>query len=351
MSLQTEYNKFVEKIRLTRESDKYREAREKDDIIVDKVKSRLKEKGYEVKCTFIQGSLKTHTAIIPLDGDYDIDRAIAISHESSNADPVVIKKIIRDVLKEHGFKDPKIKKPCVTADYKGKPIHIDFPLYRVDEDDNYQLGVGKEFSTLENKYWDDSDPKGLIDWITSSDNIYYGSTLTNAERNQFYRIVKYLKRWRDNIYSSNTKRKKVFSIGLTIMIKECFYPSVDSEGNVSDHDSLKQTIRNILNETYFKKLFGEDKYDIQVYLPVTPTDRDVFLDCSKDVGTDLKKKLEKLLGILEDADNKSTVKEKCELLQKQFGDDFPIPKEDNKSSSSSMYQSNSPGYVGVSNGA
>ena len=65
MGIQTYFDKFHDKIKLTREDDAYRKARERDDSIKKEVKSEFKEAGYLVVDDFIQGSLKTHTGVVP----------------------------------------------------------------------------------------------------------------------------------------------------------------------------------------------------------------------------------------------------------------------------------------------
>ena len=349
MSLQTQYINFIKNIKLTRESDKYKEAREKDDLITPKVESAFKDEGYVVDSNFLQGSLATHTGIIPLDGDYDIDRAVVITKSSSPTDPIEPKKIVKDVLSNHGFKNPRIKKPCVTANYESKPLHIDFPIYRIDEYGNYQLAVGKENANEENKYWDDSDPKELVDWITSDthhQSIF--EKLSDEEVWQYYRLFRYIKRWRDFQYKSETERKKVYSISLTVMFKESFKPNVDDSGKPDDHSALKDTLDTMLNIKNYFIGTAEGKFKIIVNLPVKPK-RDIFNDKGNDVGTTLKNRLQKLLDTLHTVDSKQDLKEQCELLQKQFGYDFPVP--DNSNKNNSRATSKTAGLVGVSNGA
>lgn len=353
MSLQTQYKKFADAIALTRESEKYKEAREKDDLITPKVEKAFREENYEVHSNFLQGSLATHTGVIPLDGDYDIDRAIAITQESSPDNPVEPKKIVKQVLLDHGFNEPKIKKPCVTADYKNKPIHIDYPIYRVDTFDSYQLAIGKENSDENNRSWDDADPNGLVSWIKSDTNHQscLGEALSKEEKRQFYRLVRYIKRWRDKRYGQESERKKVFSIALTVMFKESFKPNIDSDtGKADDHESLKDTLDVILNQSSYFSSAGNEKYHISVRLPVMPY-RDIFSENSKTVGTLLKKRLEKLLDVLKEVDKKETLKEQTELLQKHFGDDFPIAEDSKSKKRRSRVTSAGAGIVGVSGGA
>jgi hypothetical protein len=261
MALQKRYEEFKTKIELNRESPKYKAAREKDDSITAKVKKAFRDAGYDVLPSFIQGSMATNTGIVPLDGDYDIDRGLAITHGSAPDDPVEPKKIIKALLLLHGFNNPRIKKPCVTADYTANPMHIDYPTYRVDAADQYQLAVGKENAKDENKYWDDGDPKGLIAWLTSSTNhMALWSELTAAQKSQFYRIVRYVKRWRDYKYQSESSRKKVYSIALAVMLKECFQPCEDEDGKPDDNCALKQVLGVILDQKGYFTHLGNDSY-------------------------------------------------------------------------------------------
>ena len=61
MSIQTHFDKFHDKIKLSREDDAYKKARDRDDSIKTEVKTAFSEAGYPVIADFIQGSLKTHT--------------------------------------------------------------------------------------------------------------------------------------------------------------------------------------------------------------------------------------------------------------------------------------------------
>lgn len=353
MSLQTYYNKFAKAIELTWGSKQYKDAREKDDMITPKVEAAFKDKGYVVHSNFMQGSLKSNTGVVPVNGDdYDIDRAIAIEEDGSPDNPVEPKKVLKNVLSDHGFSNPRIKKPCVTADYASKPLHIDFPVYRVDEYENYQLAVGKEHSDENNRSWDDADPKGLNDWITSDDNHQGGilsKKLTPEEKRQFYRLVRYIKRWRDIKYTSKEQRDKIYSIALTIMMKKSFCPCIDGEGTPDDHTALKNTIEAVLEDGVFFSENWSGDLNLEVYLPVTPKD-DVFKGRGDIVATVLQNRLIKLLEAIEKAEDEESDKKACGILQKQFGSDFPEG-DDNGTTNNSRVKSSTPGFVGVSTGA
>ncbi|MGB0834104.1 MAG: cyclic GMP-AMP synthase DncV-like nucleotidyltransferase [Psychrobium sp.] len=341
MSIQAKFNKFHDKIKLSREDSEYRDAREKDDSILKAVKKALKEAGYPVIEDFLQGSQATNTAIKSPDEDFDIDRSVVIAFDDSPDDPVKVKKIVLKVLEDRGFKNAKIKRPCVTADYASLKLHIDIPVYREDNG-SYQLAVGKKNSTDENKFWSDSDPKGLKDWINSTSG-YYGSASNKLA--QYKRITKYLKRWRDNKFSASIA-KKVFSIGLTVMAKEQYLPSFDDNGKANDLVALRDTVSAILNATYLSYQ-GNDKYKVSVYLPKSPW-RDIFDGSSIDTGTQLYNKLTTLKEKLNKAINEDDLVKQCKILNGIFGDDFEVPSNSSTAKKAAYVTS---GLSGTSQGA
>lgn len=321
MSIQNQFNKFHDAIKLTRESDSYKAAREKDDSIKEDIKKAFKEEGYPVINDFLQGSHSTDTGVNSLVGDRDVDRAIVIDIVNAPDDPVDPKKTIRDVLKKRGFSDRKIKKPCVTANYASDDLHFDYPVYKSDALGNLEIAIGKEFSGEAERYWDGSDPKGLSDYVNDKNG-----NLTDKERAQFRRIVRYLKRWRDERYASEQERKKVYSIGLTLMARACLASQIDEEGRANDLLALRETVYAILHTGGFFTLTDaiNEKYDVKVNLPVKPW-RDVFEKNGSSVGTQLRSKFLKLISKCDDALAEENVIKQSEIMRSQLGDDFPIP--------------------------
>ena len=136
MGLQSQFNKFNENISLSWQDDRIKKIREKNESILGDIKEEFKESGYPVIESFKQGSYITNTTIEPLSKEYDIDVGIAISSKDAPTDPIEAKKKLRDVLLARNFREPKIKKPCVTAQYLEageKRFHIDYPVYKKDE--------------------------------------------------------------------------------------------------------------------------------------------------------------------------------------------------------------------------
>ncbi len=319
MGIQTHFNKFHDKIKLGRKDDAYKKARDRDDSIKRDVTKAFKDAGYPIVHNFIQGSLKTHTGIIPVSGDYDIDRALVIDVDTAPENPVTPKKKALEALEKRGFKNAKIKKPCVTADYAGDNVHIDLIIYKRLGDQHY-LAVGKKNSDENNREWAIADPLGLMGWIVDFSDC--DDDEAQDMRDQFYRLVRYFKRWRDEQFS-DTVGAKVFSIGLTVMVKQDLESSFSTEGASQDLEALRATVEAILDAGYFDE--EEDgKYRVRVDLPVEPY-RDIFYGSGLDTGTQLYNKLNRLKEQLEKAEGLSDEREQCKILNELFGVDFKVP--------------------------
>ena len=345
MGIQTHFDKFHDKIKLGREHEKYRKARDRDDSIKADVRTSFKEAGYPVVADFIQGSLKTHTGIVPTSGDYDIDRALVIDEETAPENPVTPKKKALDVLEDRGFKNAKIKKPCVTADYASDNVHIDFIIYK-RSGDQYFLAVGKKNSDEDNREWSIADPLGLIEWINDASG--YDEDEAQVVLAQFRRLVRYLKRWRDEQFTEAVAAK-VFSIGLTVMVKQNLVWEFSTEGARKDLTALRKTVEAILDAGYFSEEQA-GKYQVRVCLPVEPF-RDIFDGSSLDTGTQFRNKLKRLKEQLVKAEALSDEREQCEILNELFGKDFKVPDPPTGSSKSSRAVYTSPGVVRHSQGA
>ena len=319
MGIQTYFDRFHDRIKIGREDEAYKKARERDDSIKKDVKSAFKIEGYPVVADFIQGSLKTHTGIRPISGDYDIDRSLVIDEDAAPENPVTPKKKALHVLERRGFKNAKIKKPCVTADYASDNVHIDFIIYK-RSGDQYYLAVGKGNSDEDNREWSGSDPLGLTDRI--NDDSSYDEDDAKDVLAQFRRLVRYLKRWRD-VQFSKAVAAKVYSIGLTVMVKENLVWSFSPEGARQDLQALRKTVRATLDAGYFSEE-ETGRYRVRVDLPVKPW-RDIFDGSSLNTGTQLYNKLKRLEEKLIEAECLSDENKQCEIMHDLFGDDFKVP--------------------------
>ena len=345
MGIQTHFDRFRDKIKLGREDAAYKNARERDDSIKADVKTAFSDAGYPIVADFIQGSLKTHTGIRPITGDYDIDRSLVIDETTAPGNPVEPKKKALDVLEARGFQKAKIKKPCVTADYASDDLHIDLIIYKRSGEQHY-LAVGKKNSDEDNREWSGADPLGLVDWI--NDDTGYDRDDKKDVLAQFRRLVRYLKRWRD-VQFSETVAAKVYSIGLTVMVKEQLVSSFSTEGARQDLTALRKTVEAILQGGYFRE--EEDgKYRVRVDLPKEPW-RNIFDGSGLDTGTQLYNKLTRLVEQLDKVAEEANERDQCRILNKLFGDDFEVPDPPKGSSSKIGATYATAGVVRTSQGA
>jgi hypothetical protein len=316
----TQFNKFHDNIKLKEENQILKDKRE---IIIKKLNEKLpKETDYGFS-VFNQGSYAMHTGIKPLYDDYDIDVGLYFEMSKDDVDPVAAKKWVHKALEGH-TKDVKIKKPCVTVTYAAG-YHVDITVYASNNSDGkVYLAKGKPTSNVEDKYWDESNPKDLIKKIRDNLSI-------EDDRKQFRRVVRYLKRWKDIRFTS--VNGKPTGIALT----SCVYhwlniqketDSFDGKVTYKDLDALINIVSNMISNFVDEYVSVDDEYlfmpRLRVYLPVDPKP-ELFEKMTHKQMKTFKEKLEDLLGALEEAKEKTDPTEAAEILQKQFGDDFPIP--------------------------
>ncbi|WP_099364497.1 nucleotidyltransferase domain-containing protein [Fredinandcohnia onubensis] len=316
----TQFNKFHENIKLKEENEILKDKR---DIIIKKLNEKLSEQTDYEFSVFNQGSYAMHTGIKPLDDDYDIDVGLYFEISKDDVDPIPAKMWVYNALEGH-TKDVKIKKPCVTVTYAAG-YHVDVTVYAANNSDGkVYLAKGKPTSNAEDKSWDESNPKDLIKEIRDNLTI-------EDDRKQFRRVVRYLKRWKDIKFTS--VNGKPTGIALT----SCVYHWLniqketdlfDGKVTYKDLDALINIVSNMISNFVDEPVLVDGEYQymprLRVYLPVDPKP-ELFEKMTHKQMKTFKEKLEDLLEALEDAKEKTDPTEAAEILQNQFGDDFPIP--------------------------
>jgi hypothetical protein len=327
--LSKEFSKFHETIKLKR-YDENATLRDKRDKILKALRDGLTKhfaSSEEAKPTFDwfnQGSYAMNTGIKPLgDGDYDIDVGIRfhVSINGTYSDPTTLKALVRDVLQDHGGV-PTIKRPCVTVDYPNDDYHVDLAIYASAESNNNQnhLAKGYEGSSVDNKTWEPSDAEAFIKLVDERHDGPNGQ--------QFRRIIRYLKRWKDHRFRSDGNEAPV-GIGLTLNVYHAFVPDFDSrDGSPRDLLALLKVVRLMLADfaTAPHEENGEIKKGrrLKASIPVKPWD-DVYDRMSNKQMEKFENRLKELREALETAYGEIDPFDAAKILQKQFGDDFPIP--------------------------
>jgi hypothetical protein len=304
---QTQFQTFHTNILLDETSNET--LRGKRDILLGDLKQNI-DPNAPPYTSFHQGSYELSTGVMPVSGDPDMDVGIIFDCKPEDyKDPVELKRFVKKALKRQN-RTVRIRKPCVTVEYmKGnsRELHIDMAIYCTDSAGVTQLARGRDTdpANTEYRFWEASEAKKLNEKIVDAFN--------GKDRDQWRRVVRYLKRWRD----LKIGHKNIPSIALTIEAMNRFKPVFSS---VDDKPRDLIALRDFL-ESMLERWVGSR---LQVWLPVE-TRCDLLKDVSDIQMDDFKVKLTKLRDVLNDANKEADSHEACKLLNGQFGEDFPIP--------------------------
>lgn len=330
MSVQHEFICFHDRIKL--DYDVRKELADKRDILLRKLRESGKLPGFD---EFNQGSYGMYLGTEPLDGkEYDIDVGMRFNVNQSDYNPMDLKEIICDVLKNHTEYGAEIKKPCVTVTYKKDgeaAYHVDLVAYTFEDKDDKSsqlyLARGKKSEDSQTK-WEKSDPIGLVDYIRDAVD-------AGVERDQFRRVVRYIKRWK-NLKFSSAGHAEPASIGITLIAADYFEAFEDD-----DLSALKKVVDSMLS---LFVIVGFDSnrtlYRIKYAMPSSlnfELGTDVFSKMTDIQMTDFRDKLDKLARNLSEVQEEPDEVEQCKLLNKIFGDDFKVPEAKNASKAQCNY--------------
>lgn len=324
--LQKEFEKFHDSIKLRNidhtSSATSKKLREKRDMLVNELREWGRKNDKPTFDEFDQGSYAMSTGIKPLNSDdYDIDEGIIYDIDVADYDdPVKVKEWVYTALNT-GNRTVEIKSSCVRVQYhKGgeEDYHVDFAIYgkKYDEDGNIKnlcLAKGKTNSSSQDKFWEDAEPKKLKKLI----NEQYSE---EEKRRQFKKIIRYLKRWKDENFSSGDARPT--GIAMTAMAYNWFEPEVTKWNGVKDKNDLK-AIKKLVKE------IEKNNYGLDVCLPVKPGNE--LLKKMKQKQQNIKHykdKITTLKDVLIEASDEPDPHEAAKKLRKVFGDDFPVPEKE-----------------------
>ena len=251
-----------------------------------------------------------------------------------------LKEKIRDLLKNHTEYGAKIKKPCVTVTYKKDgeaAYHVDLVTYvyedKDDSDSQLYLARGKNRDS-EETCWEKSDPVGLVEYV----NDKYKGDDNKEDREQFRRVVRYIKRWKNKKFSSSGNAEPP-SIAITLIAVDHFeaskkYDYIEEKYCYDDLQAVISFAKEIQKLFVFKEVNenGRLMYTIEYNLPSSlnfESDVNLFRKMSDNYMTDFKEKIDDLVDDLEAVKSETDEVEQCKMLSKIFGDDFPIPEKKN----------------------
>ncbi|MEG4595194.1 nucleotidyltransferase [Microcoleus sp. F8_C2] len=312
VNLQTQFKKFHNTIKV--DFDDNQPLRDKRNLIIDNLKDGLEKQFFRNKAptfnSFNQGSYGLATGVEPLPKeDYDIDVGIIFNLSKNLYQPVEVKKWVYTALNT-GARTVEIKKPCVRVQYhlnNEKSFHVDLAIYSLGKKDDggnktTHIAKGLIKSPEDEKIWELSEPYKLKELLESE----FADSL---DREQFRRIIRYLKRWKDyNFCSTGTERPT--GIAITACCYEVFTPEKDN-----DLRSLLNVVSGIIG------MFSGNN-QISVKLPVQPYN-DLFKKMTNIQMTSMKTKLINLQNTLTAASQEPYTFNACASLRKVFGSDFP----------------------------
>ena len=335
MSLQKYFKEFDKAIKM--DYDVKSKLKDKRDILLKILKESGELPAFE---KYDQGSYSMYLGVETLDKEYDIDVGLRFYANYSEYTPMDLKNKIYNLLKNHTDYGAKIKKPCVTVTYKKEgeaAYHVDLVIYTYEDKENTDsqlyLARGKNSESGET-YWEKSDPVGLVDYVKEK---YKGET-HKEDREQFRRVVRYMKRWKNKKFSTSGNAEPP-SIGITLIAVDKFevskkYDYLEEKYLYDDLEATLNFAKIIKNLFYYQGVSdkGRDLYSIEYNLPSIlkfETATNVFRKMSDNYMTDFKEKIDDLVTDLEAVKNEIDEVEQCKKLNQIFGDPFPVPEKKN----------------------
>jgi hypothetical protein len=305
--LQGLFERFHDAIKLE-ENDERRNLRGKRDTLLAALKERLAPHALAFE-SFNQGSYAMRTGVVPKDGNYDIDVGLIFDCSQKRfPDPVELKSLIHDAL-AGGNRNVAIRRACVTVTYmkKGEPeYHVDLAIYLRRPDSQLLLAKGRKSSGTEFCEWVPSAPKELTRHVLSK--------FAGNDQAQYRRCIRYLKRWRDESFSSGAP----LSIALTLAAALWFEPKKATDGSYIDVEALYCLVKKMGSS------FGNrwDPNRLAVPLPGL-LKADLMKKLTAPQMLEFKTRLKSLELALLDCLETNILEESVANLVRHFGSDFP----------------------------
>ncbi|EPX64205.1 hypothetical protein D187_005339 [Cystobacter fuscus DSM 2262] len=304
MSFQPLFRRFHQAIQLKR-FDENAELVEKR----DRVLKRLRENLSISFDWFNQGSYAMGTGVKPVNGDYDIDIGLVFDVSHRSYAPSTVKKWVYDAVVHHTTR-VEWRRPCITVYYQqaGEAIyHVDLAILVKESpySNALYLAIGKEHSAAAQQEWQPDDRKGFIKAIENK--------FTGEDAEQFRRVIRYLKRWKDEHFS-NQGRAAPTGLSLTVAAYYWFQLAKTSWYSAADYDDFSATasLVDMIKRNFY---YGRR---LSLQFPKAPQD-DVLARMTDQQMREFYQRLEELSGWLDDARRtRSTAP-----LQQAFGADFP----------------------------
>lgn len=238
----------------------------------------------------IWGSYAMGTGIRPLPGnDYDIDIGLVYNLRPSDATPQDLKGAIYNSLESAGY-NPQWMRPCIQIAFTG--YHLDISVF-TREGDRLFIAEGKQHD--HRTRWRPDGMEWFVQLIWNHPNTEYAE--------QFRRIIRYLKRWKD-IHFGYVGMKGPVGLALTVMAYRWYSPQAD------DLSALRVVVRQAVR--YF------EQRNMTLEFPYEPNDN-LLRKMSNEQVYQMLGRFQQLSQWLDQA----ALSSRLEPLRLAFGTDFP----------------------------
>lgn len=263
------------------------------DSLRERIKKYFKENHPDYNPEFfIQGSYKMNTLIRTKDDTCDLDDGV---HFRCNPDvsPTTLQNWVYNAVEGHTSGGQEHRKKCIRVIYSND-YHIDLPIYKQHEDDEYP------FLAIKQKEWDEeeSNPKGFIEWFNEQ------------KTKQMVRLTKFLKAWGD-------KEQNKMPSGLAMTLFAEKYIVEDERDDIALKNSLIELKDGLM-----------DKWE--ALMPTKPED-DIIAKHDKDFQDNFFDSLNTFIEDAEKAIKEDSQLKASKLWRKHLGNRFPLGDDDNSS--------------------
>ena len=278
--------------------------RDKRDKLLQKITRSLSEQKKPIPILENQGSYIYGVGIKPVSGDYDIDVGLVFNIKSDAYRATDLRNWIYNAVKKH-TENVEQKGPCIRVRYEAG-YHVDLVCYASNsskESENFKLAH-------KNGSWIPSNPKKIKEYVQTARK-KFNDTQDNSGSDQLQRVVRFLKRWIDLMFPKESDDKPTGLAILLYCIETLQSPAFDSQRRSDDLQALIYIAEKARNSD-------------QIIACKPGTGENVFQKISDSGMQELISKFQQLHHTLLGARNSDNLKNVCELMRSQFGNDFPL---------------------------
>lgn len=325
--LQKQWEQFHLAIRF--DYDLESELREKREIVIDKIRERLREDKRPSFDVRQQGSYAMKTGVKPTgDQHYDMDVGLHFNINESDYSAREVRSWVWDAIKTH-TSDVKSKGPCIRVGY-AKGYHLDIVLYA-----GWTDAGGRAQSRLAHKddRWIPADVKGLMEHVKNAAARFAHRSDNGID--QLRRVIRYMKRWDDACMPEEGDDKPSGLAYTLLAINTLSSRCAMWDGGADDMEALRLVASSAANT-----------WGRLVATKPTPEYEDLFAKLSDSDVDKLKRRFQKLADELSKARAEVDPVKASKIARVVMGDDFPVIDEKDsavKTSSPAIITSSSSG--------